>query len=335
MTNNLDNESEIMRRIQIVMLVMLMTALPLRYALAQDAADYPAKPVRVIVPTAPGGGIDIPARFLAQKLSESLQRPFVVENRGGAGGLIGHGLVAKSTPDGYTLLAVAPLFTIAPALHADLPYDSIRDFAPISLVTKGPFLLLVNASLPVRSVKELIALAKSRPGALDIGVSSGGGSHLAAAWFASLANIKVTLVPYKGTGPVTVDTLAGQLHMFFGNVLSNRSHVKSGRLRALAVSSSERSSVLPELPTIAESGVRGYDVTFWHGWIAPAGTPPAIVAKLNAELAKAVRSPDIIKRLADDGAAPVASTPEAFQQLIALEIPRWRSVVKSAGIRLE
>ncbi len=324
-----------MRLIQILMPVMLMTALLMRFAFAQDFVDYPLKPVRVIVPTAPGGGIDIPARFLAQKLSESLQRPFVVDNRGGAGGLIGHGLVAKSAPDGYTLLAVAPLFTIAPALHPDLPYDSIKDFAPISLVTKGPFLLLVNAALPAKSVKELIALAKSRPGALDIGVSTGGGSHLAAAWFASLANMKVTLVPYKGTGPVTVDTLAGQLHMFFGNVLSNLSHVKSGRLRALAVSSAERTSVLPELPTIAESGVRGYDVTFWHGWIAPAGTPPAIVAKLNVELAKAVRSPDIVKRLAEDGAAPVASTPEAFQQLIALEIPRWRSVVRDAGIRLE
>lgn len=323
-----------MRYFQILMVVAAMTALPLRVSFSQNVADYPAKPVRVIVPTAPGGGTDIPARMFAQILSESLRRPFVVDNRGGGGGVIGASLVAKSTPDGYTLLAVAPIFTIAPALNPDLPYDPITDFVPISLVMKGPYLLLVNPSLPVKSVKELIALAKSKPGALDIGVASGGGSHLTAALFASMAGIKVTLIPYKGSGPVTIDTISGQLHMFFGNVGSNAPHTKSGRLRTLAVSSAERSSVLPEVPTIAES-IPGFDVTFWHGWLAPAGTPVAIVRKLNAELAKAVRSPGVIKKLAEDGGEPVGSTPENFRELISVEIPRWRKVVKEAGIRAE
>ena len=302
---------------------------------AQDIRDYPVKPVRVIVPSAPGGGIDIPARMLAQKLSDSLKRPFVVDNRSGGGGTIAFELVAKSTPDGYTLLAVAPIFTIAPALHPNLPYDPVKDFVPISLVTKGPFLLIVGSAVPAKSVTELIALAKAKPGTLNAGISSGGGSHLAAAWFASMANIKITLVPYKGTGPVAIDTMAGQLDMFFGNVLSNLPQIKSGRLRALAVSSAERSLVFPELPTIAESGMPGYDVTFWHGWAAPAGTPPAIVNKLSAELGKVVKSTDIARKLAEDGAEAVGSTPEQFRQLIAVEVQRWRTVVKEAGIRVE
>jgi tripartite-type tricarboxylate transporter receptor subunit TctC len=322
------------RRLQTLSVVLATIVLPLRIAGAQNTAEYPVKPVRVIVPSAPGGGIDIPARMFAQLLSDRFKRPFVVDNRAGGGGVIAHELVAKSVPDGYTLLAAAPIFTIASALNPNLPYDPIRDFTPISLVTKGPYLLLVNPAFPARSVTELIAFAKARPGALNIGVSTGGGSHLAAALFASMAGIRVALIPYKGSGPVTIDTISGQLHMFFGNVGSNAPHIKSGRLRALAVSGAERSSVLPDLPAIAES-IPGFDVTFWHGWLAPARTPAALVGKLNAELARAVRSPEVARKLAEDGGEPVGSTPDKFRELIAVEIPRWRKVVKEAGIRAE
>ena len=323
-----------MRCLQIALIAVATTVLPLRAALSQNAADYPAKPVRVIVPAAPGGGIDIPARLFAQMLSDSLKRPFVVDNRAGGGGVIAHELVARSAPDGYTLRAAAPIFTIASAMNTNLPYDPVRDYTPISLVTKGPYLLLVNPAFAAKSVKELIAFAKSSPGALNVGVSTGGGSHLAAALFASMAGMRVALIPYKGSGPVTIDTISGQLHMFFGNVGSSTPHIKSGRLRALAVSGAQRSSVLPELPAIAES-VPGFDVTFWHGWLAPAGTPSAIVRRLNAELARAVRSPEVDKKLAEDGGEPVGSTSEKFRELIAIEIPRWRKVVKEAGIRAE
>lgn len=324
-----------MRYLLLFAIVAGVTISPSRLSFAQGASEYPVKPVRVIVPTAPGGGIDLPARLFAQKLSENLKRPFVVDNRAGAGGVIGTGIVAKAAPDGYTLLAVAPIFTVAPALYPNLPYDPIKDFAPISLVTKGPFLLLVNPAVPAKSVQELIAFAKAKPGALNIGVSAGGGSHLAAAWFISMADIKATLIPYKGSGPVTVDTISGRLHAYFGNVLSNLPHVRAGRLRALAVSSGERSSVLPEFPTIAEAGIKGFDVTFWHGWAAPAGTPPAIVKKLNEALTKAVQAPDIVKKLAEDGTEPVAGAPEQLGRLIAVEVPRWRNVVKQAGIKAD
>ena len=318
-----------------LIVAMVGIALPSSNSLAQGVADYPTKAVRVIVPVSPGGGLDITTRLFAQKLTENLKRSFVVDNRAGGGSTIGQTFAARSTPDGYTLLAAANGFTIAPALYPNLAYDPVRDFVPISLVSKGPFILLAHPALPVRSVKELIALARSRPGALDMGVASGGGSHLAAAWFVAMANVKVAFIPYKGSGPVTIDTIAGQIHVFFGNVLTNLPHVRSGRLRALAVSGAERSAVLPELPTIAESGLRGYDVTAWTGWLAPAGTPSAIVDKLSAELAKVVRSPDIMSKLAEDGGEPVGSTPAQFQSLIAAEIPRWRNVAKGLGLRAE
>ncbi len=321
---------------QIVILIAATITLPLRFPFAQGVTDYPTKPVRVILASAPGTAVDVVGRLVAGKLSENLKRQFVVDNRPGAGGTIGMGLAAKSAPDGYTLLSVAPVFTFGPALRPDLPYDPVKDFVPIALVAKAPYLLVVHPSLPVKSAKELIALAKSKPGALDVGVgSSGSFTHLATAYFAFTAKIKVTIIPYKGSGQVMVDAIAGQIHMFFGSVLIALSHVKSGRLRALAVSSAERSSVLPELPTLSESGVRGYDVTFWNGWVAPAGTPAAIVSKLSAELGKAVKSPDVAKNLAEDGGEPVGSTPEQFEQLIATEVPRWRKVVRDSGMRVE
>ena len=302
---------------------------------AQGADNYPSKPVRVIVPTAPGAATDLQARLLSQKLSESLKRQFVVENRPGAGYLVGYSAVTKSDADGYTLLASSLALTLIPALRPDLPNDPSKDLAPVSLVSKAPFLLLVHPSLPPKTAKDLISHAKAKPGVFDMGVANGSTTHIVSAYFASAAGIKLTLVPYKGTGQVMVDTMSGQIHMLFGNVLAALANVRSGRLRALAVTTSNRSSVLPEIPTLIEAGVPGFDVSTWHGWFAPAGTPAAITSKLSAELAKAVQSPDLKRTLAEDGGKPIGSSPEELHKLVATEVPRWRKVVRESGMRLQ
>ena len=320
--------------------VILGAAVVVPAVLAQGpptgAADaYPTKPVRVIVGLAPGGGTDILARMLSQKLSENLRRSFVVENRTGAGGTLADALVARSAPDGYTVLAVASSFSITPAIFLKIPYDPIKDFVPVSLVVQAPILLLAHPSLPVKSVKELIALAKSRPGALDAASAGHGSSnHMALELFNSLTGLKIAHIPYKGAGPALIDLMAGQVHMLFANIVSSLGYVRNGKLRALAVTSARRSPAVPELPTVAES-VPGYETTTWHGWLAPAGTPAEVVTKLNVELARAVKSRDVAERLADDGGEPVGSTPEQFSQHLAGEIARWRKVVKEAGVRVE
>jgi len=321
--------------IKVVLVAAAASTFPLQPVHAQGVDNYPSRPVRVIVPTPPGAATDLQARLLAQKLADSLKRSFIVENRPGAGYIVGYGVVSKADPDGHTLLASSLALTLVPALRPDLPNDPGKDFAPISVVSKAPFLLLVHPSLPVKSTKDLIAFAKAKPDVLDMGVANGATTHIVSAWFASMAGIKITLVPYKGTGQVMVDTVAGQIHMLFGSVLASLPMVRSGRLKALAVSTSKRSSILPELPTVAESGVAGFDVSTWHGWLAPAGTPAAITSKLSDELAKAVKSPDLYRKLAEDGAEPVGSRPEELRQLIAAEVPRWRQVVKESGMRLQ
>jgi tripartite-type tricarboxylate transporter receptor subunit TctC len=307
-------------------------------ACAQSAPGetYPAKPVRVVVGLAPGGGTDIQARLFAQKLTEYLGRSFIVDNRTGAGGTVAYHYVARSPPDGYTLLAVASGYAITPAVYVKLPYDPLRDFAPISLAVEAPFLLLTHPSLPAKSLKELLALIRAKPDALDFASAGYGSStHMALALFTTLGGLKVTHVPYKGTGPALTDGVAGQVHGLFANILSCLPYVKVGRLRALAVSSAKRSVVLPDLPTIAEGGVPGYETTTWHGWLAPAGTPSPIIHKLNVELSKAARAPDVAERLATDGGEPVSGSPERFQQHLASEIVRWRKVVRDANIRVE
>ena len=315
-------------------LTLLAAALLPAAAPAQEA--YPAKPVRVVVGLAPGGGTDIQTRLFAQKLSESFGRSFVVENRPGAGGTSAYAQVAKSAPDGYTLIGVASGYSITPAVFSKLAYDPLKDFAPISLVAQAPFLLVVHPSLPVRSVKELIALARAKPGVLDCGSAGQGSStHMAFELFRVMAGVKITHIPYRGTGPALVDAMAGQVHMLFGNVLSTLTYVKTGRLRALAVTTPARSTVLPELPTVAESGLPGYENSTWHGWLAPAGTPAPIIARLNAELVKAAKAPDLLEKLAADGGEGVGSTPEQFARLVASEIARWRKVVKEAGVKME
>lgn len=306
-------------------------------ASAQSAADsYPARPVRILVGLAPGGGTDIQARLFAQKLSENVGRSFVVENRTGAGGTIAYAQAAKSPPDGYTLLAVASGFSISPAIYSKLPYDPQKDLAPISLVVRAPLLLLSHPSLPVKSAKELVSMARNRPGVLDFGSAGHGTSTgMALELFRTMAKAKVTHVPYKGTGQALIETISGQVHAMFGNPLSSFQHVKAGRLRALGVTTAQRSKIFPDLPTIAESGVPGYEDGTWFGMLAPAGTPAAIIGKLNAEFVKTLRSRDVLDRLAPDGGEPVGSTPEQFRDHLAKEIARWRKVVKDAGIKMQ
>jgi tripartite-type tricarboxylate transporter receptor subunit TctC len=297
---------------------------------------YPVKPVRVLLGFAPGGATDIVARMFAQKLSESLGRSFVVENRPGGGGVTATMQVLKSAPDGYTLLAVSGTYSITPAITKTLPYDSIRDLAPISLVNQSPFMVVVHPALPVKTMRDLITLAKAQPGKLDYG-SAGQGSnvHLSVELLCSMAGIRMTHVPYKGTGQALIDLMAGQVQLTIANILSGLPYVKSGRMRGLAVTSARRVKASPETPTVSESGVPGYEVTSWNGWLAPAATPPEIVARLNAELVKAAKAPDTAERMATDGGEPLGTTPEQFRQHLVEEIARWRKVVTAAAIRVE
>lgn len=301
-----------------------------------SAGEYPVKTVRAVVSYAPGGATDIMARVVAQKLTEALGKSFVVDNQSGAGGVIGDALVARAVPDGYTLLASSSSFAINPAVVAKLPFDPLKSFAPIGLVAQAPFVLVVHPSLPAKSVKELIALAKARPGKLDY-ASAGQGTavHLATELFNSMAGISMTHVPYKGTGPALIDLFAGQVQLTFANILSVKPYVQSARLRALGVSSGTRSPALPELATISESGVPGYEVVSWYGWLAPAGTPQAIVQRLNSEINKSLRAPDLKERFAANGAEALGGTPEELGQRISIEIVRWRKVVKEARVRVE
>ena len=319
-----------------IALAVCACALSGNTAHAQPADPYPSKPVRVIVGLAPGGGTDIIARLLTQKMSDNLKRSFIVENRTGAGGTLSYALVAKSAPDGYTLLAVASGYAISPAVYPKLSYDPIRDFTPISVVVQAPILLLVHPALPARSVQDLLALARSPRARLDAASAGHGTSnHLALELFNNLAGVKIAHVPYKGTGQALVDLMAGQVQVMFGNILSSLQYVRIGRIRALAVTSVKRSGVIPDLPTVIESGVPGYETTTWHGWLGPAGLPPELVAKLNAELARAVRSREVMEKLSDDGGEPVAGSPEHFRNHLAAEIARWRKVVRDAGVRVE
>jgi tripartite-type tricarboxylate transporter receptor subunit TctC len=297
--------------------------------------DYPVKPVRMVVGLAPGGATDIVARAVSQRLTERLGRSFVVENRSGAGGTIAAGVVAKSPADGYTLLAVSAGYSISAALYAELSYDPLKDLAPISRLAESPFLLVTHPSLPVKNVKELIALAKRQPGKLNFAYAGNGSSgHLTGELFKSMAGIKVTDVPYKGAGPAMVDVLAGQCDVMVANILSSLPYVNSGRLRALAVTGARRAPVAPSLPTVGES-VPGYAVASWYGVLAPAGTPQDIVNRLNREIGGIMKSTAMKAWLEGDGAEPVDTTPEQFGRHIATEIARWRKVVKEANIRVE
>jgi len=303
---------------------------------AAAQTGYPAKPVRFIVPSAAGGGTDIIARALAQKLSESLRAQFVVDNRPGAGQMIGIELAAKSSADGHTILMAASTLAINPIMYKKVPYDPQRDFAPITQAASLPNVLVVHPSLPVHSVAELIAYAKLRPGQLNFASAGIGTSpQMSIELLKSMAGIDMVHIPYKGTAPGVVDLLAGQVSVMTPNLLTALPHIKAGKLRALAVTSAKRSAALPDVPTIAESGLPGYDSTQWYGVLAPAGTSREIIARLHDEIVRALRTPEVIQRLAADGAEPVGSSPEEFAAFIKSEIGKWAKVASAAGIRPE
>jgi len=300
------------------------------------AQDYPARTVRVIVPFSPGGGTDLIARLVSQKLTESLRAPFVVENRPGAGGSLGTALVAKSPPDGYTLIVVSSSHGINPSVRKDLPYDTQRDLAPVSLLMSGPALLVTHPSVPARNVKELIALARARPGALTFG-SAGFGTppHLGGELFKVMAKVDMTHVPYKGNSAAFIDVISGEISLMFPNIVSGIPHVRRGKMRGMAVSSKQRSPIAPKIPTVSESGLPGYEMGSWFGLVAPAGTPPAIVARLQQETAKALSLPDVKERLTAQGVDAIGSTPEAFRAFLDNEIARWARVIKASNMKLQ
>jgi tripartite-type tricarboxylate transporter receptor subunit TctC len=305
---------------------------------AVDAAQsYPVRPVRLVITYPPGGTTDFVGRPVAQKLSELLGQPVVVDNRGGAGGVLGTVIVAQAPPDGYTLLlGTSAGMLINPLLHAKLPYDAFRDFAPVSRTNINPQALVANAALPANSVKELIAHAKAHPGKLNV-ASSGVGTpnHLGAEMLKHLARIDIVHVPYKGGGPAMTDLIAGQVQLQFSSIPTVLAHVKAGRVKMLAIGSAKRSPAIPDVPTIAESGVPGYEYTTWYGIFAPHGTPAATIALLNSAVVKAVASPEVSQRLIPQGAEPAPSSPDELSRYMKEESARWSKVIKAANIRAE
>jgi tripartite-type tricarboxylate transporter receptor subunit TctC len=315
-----------------------LSALFLAASLAAPAAaqNYPDHPVRIVIPLSPGGTTDVPGRIIAQKLSESLGQQFFVENRAGAGGTIGTDYVAKSRPDGYTLLLTASPFVIAPHVYKSVPYSALTDFTPVIRIATGPYVLVVHPSLGVNSVKELIALAKKQPGKIDFASSGNGGAqHLVTELFMYMAGIKLNHVPYKGSGPAQQDLMSGVVKMSFVGTPIAIPHMRSGRLKALGVSTARRSPEMPEVPTIAEAGVPGYEALVWIGVLAPAGTPREVVAKLNGEIGKLMGTDEVKKLLAPTGMEPDPDTPEQFGAYLKADYDKWGKVVRDSGATVQ
>ncbi len=299
-----------------------------------SAQQYPNRPIRVIIPQSAGGSTDLAARVVMQRLSDPLGQAIVVDNRPGAGSLNGTDLVAKAAPDGYTLLGVAASFTISPSLQTNLPFDPVRDFAPISRLCTFPHILVVHPSVPAKSVKELIALLKTKPGQLNVATSGiGTSTHLAAELFMYMTGTKMTTVPYKGGAPGNVALIAGEVQLYFATISTSLPHIRSGKLRALAVTTKKRLAATPEYPTIAESGVPGYEHSSWVGILAPAGTPPAVIARLNGEIVKVVQLPQVKEYFLRDGLEPEVDSAKEFAADIRSEVAKWQKVVKAAGIK--
>ena len=299
------------------------------------AQSYPIKPIRIIVGYPAGGPTDMIARTVAQKLSPALGQQVIVDNRPGVSGMIGAELAVKAPPDGYTLLTVPITYAVTPSVFPKMPYDAEKDLAPVALVAAAPFILVVHPTLPVKTVKDLIVLAKSRPGQINYASASAGGMpHLAGELFNIMAGVKLTHIPYKGAAPATIDLLAGQVSLMFNNMLSAMPHVKSGKLRAVAVTSAKRSSAVPELPTVAET-IPGFEASGWYGAFAPAATPREIIAKLNGEINRLMRQPDVAQRLAGDGVEAVTMTPAEFGTYLHSEIVKWGKVVKISGATVD
>jgi len=319
-----------------MLLRALLTAVAVLASTACPAQKYPDRPVRVLVPFPAAGGTDILARLFLQKVSERLGANFVIDNRAGAGGTIGTEIVAKAPPDGYTILVCSSSHTINPSVYKKLGYDPIRDFAPVTMIASGPGLLVVHPSVPARNVKELIALAKAKPGQL-IYASAGNGTppHLAAELFKSMAGIDMVHIPYKGNVPAFVDLISGAVQVSFPTITSGLPQVRAGKLRGLGVTSKERSSVMTEVPTIAESGLPGYESTTWYGMLAPAGTPATVVRTLHDQMVAVLKLEDIREKLLVQGLEPVGNSPAEFSSVIASELTKWRKVVAAAGMKAE
>lgn len=300
------------------------------------AQSYPAKPVRMIVPFAAGGGTDIVARTMAPKLTEAFGQSFVVENRAGANANIGMDLAAKSPADGYTLSFTSSSLAINPSLYKKLSYDPIKDFAPVTLATVIPFILVTHPSMPVASVRQLVTFAMVRPRQLSYASSgSGNATHLSMALFERIAKLELIHIPYKGTGQGIIDLMGGHVQLMFGAIPSTMPQVRTGKLKLLAISSAKRSVVLPDTPTVAEGGMPGYELTSWYGALAPAGTPAAIVNRLNTEMVKVLNHPDVKSRLTDEGAEPVGNTPQQFAAFILSERGKFAEVINAARVPAE
>ncbi len=300
-----------------------------------DAARFPAKSIRMIVPFPPGGSNDILGRFLAQKMTERLGQQTIVENRAGADGIIGTEVAVRAPADGYTILIISTTYTMNPAIHK-LPYDPINSLTPISLIASGGNVIASNPSLPVNSMKDFIALAKARPGQIRYSSSGiGGFNHFGGELFNTMAGVKMVHIPYKGGGPAMLDVMSGQVEIMFGTLIQALPHIRSGKLKPLGVGSAKRSPLLPQVATISEGGVPGYDGSIWWGVLGPTGIPGAIVTKLNAEIGAILRDPEMVKRLVAEAAEPAVDTPEAFGILIANDIGKWARIARQAGIRTE
>ena len=300
------------------------------------AQGYPSKPVRLLIPSTPGGSVDTIGRTIAPKISERWGQQLVVENRPGAGGTIAGDLVAKSAPDGYTLLlgTIAALATNV-SLQKKLPYDPLKDFVPVTLVATQNLMLVVHPSVPARTVRELVRFAKTQPGKLSFAsAGNGSGSHLSGELFKQTTGIDILHVPYKGVQPAMVDVISGQVAINFPSILSALPHVRSGRVRALAVTGAKRTRAAPELPTMQEAGIKDYESMTWYAVVAPSGTPQDVVTKLSSEIAGIVKQPEIADRLSNEGADPVGSTPQEFGRYLRSEIEKWRKVISAAGIQL-
>jgi tripartite-type tricarboxylate transporter receptor subunit TctC len=297
------------------------------------AQNYPTRPIRLVVASSPGGASDILARTLAQKLTEELGQQVVVDNRGGASGVIGTDIVAKAPPDGYTLLIIQPSLTINPSMIRKLPYDAIKDFTPVSLVVDAAQIMTVNPSVPAKSVKELIALAKAKPGTLNFGSPGVGTSpHLTAELFKLQAGVDMPQVLFKGSGPAYISLISGEVQAAFSTVISAMPHVKGGKIRALGVTTKKRVSIFPDIPTIAESALPEFETSQWFGILGPAGMPRVIVKQLNASLARASSSPEVKERLVGQGVEVINSSPEEFAAVVKRELVQWAKVIKAAGI---
>jgi tripartite-type tricarboxylate transporter receptor subunit TctC len=324
-------------RFVMMVLAIAVTFLPTLAAAQIASGAYPTHPVKLVVPFPPGGPLDVTGRAIAQKLTEAWGQSVVVDNRPGAGGNIGADLVAKSPADGYTILMGAlSTHAVNPSLYAKMPYDAVKDFAPITLVAITPNVLVVNPSLPVHSVQELIAYAKANPNKLSFGSGSNGSAgHLAGELFKVDTGTDIVHIPFKGGAPAMQALLAGETQLMFDNLANSMPQVKAGKLRALAVTTAVRSKLVPELPTMAEAGLPGFDISTWFGLFAPAGTPPDVVAKWNAEVTKILSSPEMRERLNAQGAEPAPTTPAQFAAFIASELPKYARIVKASGAKVD